>query len=256
MTSGGDPDSHRDATGQADAAGAAAERKAVLRDSLGVSVATGAYGISFGAIAIAGGFSAWQTLALSLLMFSGGSQFGLVGVVAGGGSPWAGAATAVMLGARNAFYGLRLSTLLSLRSWRRPLAAQLVIDESSAMSMGRGSVQAGRLGFYATGFGVYALWNLGTLAGVVGASFMSDPRTLGLDAAAPAAFIALLAPRLRDGQTWAIALVAAMIAVLMTPVVPPGIPVLIAAAFGIIVGSWPRKTQVPTEDVADSSENA
>src|ERR1700710_3001215 len=89
-----------------------AERKSVLRDSFGVSVATGAYGISFGAIGIAGGLNAWQGMALSLLMFSGGSQFGLVGVVAGGGSPWAGAATAIMLGARNALYGLRLAPLL------------------------------------------------------------------------------------------------------------------------------------------------
>ena len=114
------------------------ERKAILRDSLGVSVATGAYAISFGAVSVAGGLSVWQTMALSLLMFSGGSQFGLIGVIAGGGSAWAGAATAVLLGVRNALYGLRLSTLLGLRSWRRVLAAQVVIDESSAMSMGRG----------------------------------------------------------------------------------------------------------------------
>lgn len=234
--------------GEADQA--AAERNAVLRDSLGVSVATGAYGISFGAIGVAGGLNAWQVMALSLLMFSGGSQFGLVGVVAGGGSPWAGAATAIMLGARNAFYGLRLSTLLGVRSWRRPLAAQLVIDESSAMSLGRSTVKAGRLGFYATGLGVFVLWNLGTLVGVVGASIISDPRVLGLDAAAPAAFIALLAPRLRGGETWAIALVAALIAVLTTPLVPPGIPVLIAAGFGIAVGAWPRKVPLPIDDAS------
>jgi predicted branched-subunit amino acid permease len=236
------------AAGESDPEGDALERKSVLRDSLGVSVATGAYGISFGAIAVAGGLNAWQTMALSLLMFSGGSQFGLVGVVASGGSPWAGAATAIMLGARNAFYGLRLSTLLGVRSWRRPLAAQLVIDESSAMSLGRSTIRAGRLGFYATGLGVFVLWNLGTLVGVVGASAMSDPKVLGLDAAAPAAFIALLAPRLRDGEAWAIALVAAMIAVLTTPLVPPGIPVLIAAAFGIAVGAWPRRAPLPIDD--------
>lgn len=216
------------------------ERKAVLRDAAGVSVATGAYGISFGAISVAGGLNIWQTMALSLLMFSGGSQFGLVAVVVGGGSAWAGAATAVLLGARNALYGLRLSTLLELRSWRRLLGAQVVIDESSAMSMGRSSLRAGRLGFYATGIGVFVLWNLGTLIGVVGASVFTNPKVLGLDAAAPAAFIALLAPRLRGREPWAIALVAALIAVLMTPLVPPGIPVLIAAAFGIVVGAWPR----------------
>lgn len=217
-----------------------AERKSVLRDSMGVALATGTYGISFGAISAAGGLNIWITMTLSLLMFSGGSQFGLVSVIAGGGSPWAGAATAIMLGARNALYGLRLSALLDVRGWRRALASQVVIDESSAMSMGRNSVRAERLGFYATGVGVFVLWNLGTLIGAIGASALSDPGVLGLDAAAPAAFIALLAPRLRGREPWAIALIAALIAVITTPLVSPGIPVLIAAAFGIVVGSWPR----------------
>jgi predicted branched-subunit amino acid permease len=219
------------------------ERTAVLRDSGGVAVATGAYAISFGAISTAGGLTVWQTLALSLLMFSGGSQFGLVGVVAGGGSAWAGAATAVMLGARNSLYGLRLAPLLGVRSWRRLLAAQVIIDESSAMSMGRSSTRLARLGFYATGIGVFTLWNLGTAIGAVGASVLSDPAVLGLDAAAPAAFLALLAPRLRGRQPWAIAAAAAVIAVLATPLVPPGVPVLIAAAFGIAVALWPRRTR-------------
>lgn len=210
----------------------------MLRDSVAVSVATGAYGISFGAISTAGGLSLWQTLALSLLMFSGGSQFGLVGVVAGGGSAWAGAATAVMLGARNSLYGLRLAPLLRVKSWRRVLASQVVIDESSAMSMGRGSPRLARTGFYATGIGVFVLWNLGTAIGAVGASVLSDPSTLGLDAAAPAAFLALLAPRLRGREPWAIAGAAAVIAVITTPLVPPGVPVLIAAAFGVTVALW------------------
>ncbi len=218
----------------------------MLRDSIGVSVATGAYGISFGAISTAGGVGVWQTVALSLLMFSGGSQFGMVGVIAGGGSAWAGAVTAVLLGARNALYGLRLSTLLGLRSWRRTLASQVVIDESSAMSMGRSSVAAGRLGFYATGIGVFVLWNVGTAIGAVGASFLTDPRVLGLDAAAPAAFLALLAPRLRGREPWAIALAAALLAVVTTPLVPPGVPVLVAAAFGLAVGLWPRRPDGPT----------
>lgn len=224
--------------------GDADERRSVRRDSFGIALATGAYAVSFGAVSTAGGLDVWQTMALSLLMFSGGSQFGLVGVVAGGGSPWAGAATAIMLGSRNALYGLRLSSLLNLRPWRRVIAAHMVIDESSAMSMGRSSPQVGRLGFYATGIGVFALWNLGTLIGAVGASVLADPRVLGLDAAAPAAFLALLAPRLRGRQPWAIALAAALLAILTTPLVAPGIPVLIAAAFGIGVGAWPRRTSL------------
>lgn len=215
-------------------------RSQVLRDSAGVAIATGAYGISFGAIALAGGLNFWQTMALSLLMFTGGSQFGLVGVVASGGAPLAGAATAIMLGARNALYGLGLSELLAVRHGRRLLAAQLVIDESTAMAIGRDSVRAGRLGFYATGIGVFICWNVGTAVGVIGASWLSDPRLLGLDAAAPAAFLALLAPRLRDRETWAIALAAAMVAVVAVPFVPIGFPVLIAALVGVIVGVLPR----------------
>ena len=209
---------------------------------MGVAVATGAYGISFGAISASGGLSIWLTMALSLLMFSGGSQFGMVGVIAGGGSPWAGAATAVMLGARNALYGLRLSTLLDVRG---VAAGARVAGRHRRVQRhvhgAASSVRAGRLGFYATGIGVFVLWNLGTLIGAVGASALSDPGVLGLDAAAPAAFIALLAPRLRGREPWAIALAAALIAVITTPLVPPGIPVLIAAAFGIAVGAWPRK---------------
>ncbi|ACV79116.1 AzlC family ABC transporter permease [Nakamurella multipartita] len=217
-------------------------RSAVLRDAVGVSVATGAYGISFGAISLVGGLDVWQTMALSLLMFTGGSQFGLVGVVAGGGAPLAGAATAIMLGARNALYGLRLAELLALRGWRRFAAAQLIIDESTAMSIGRDSPRAARWGFYSTGLGVFALWNLGTLVGVVGAAWLADPRALGLDAAAPAAFLALLAPRLRGGEAWTIALAAALVALVAVPFVPVGFPVLIAALVGIVAGFLPGRT--------------
>jgi predicted branched-subunit amino acid permease len=225
-------------------------RSQVLRDAAGVSIATGAYAISFGAIALAGGLDFWQTMALSLLMFTGGSQFGLIGVVAAGGAPLAGAATAIMLGARNALYGLGLSELLALRRGRRLLAAQLVIDESTAMAIGRDSVRAGRLGFYATGIGVFLCWNLGTAVGVVGASWLSDPRLLGLDAAAPAAFLALLAPRLRGRETWAIALAAAAVALATVPFVPIGFPVLIAALVGVLAGLRPRRNAATTADGA------
>ena len=216
-------------------------RSQVLRDAAGVAIATGAYAISFGAIALAGGLDFWQTMALSLLMFTGGSQFGLIGVVAGGGAPLAGAATAIMLGARNSLYGLRLSELLNVRGIRRLAAAHLVIDESTAMAIGRDSERASRLGFYATGIGVFVCWNIGTAVGLLGASWLSDPRLLGLDAAAPAAFLALLAPRLRGREAWAVALAAALVALIVVPFVPVGFPVLIAALVGVAVGLWPRQ---------------
>jgi len=228
-------------TGQRGEDSWAGTRRAILGDSLGVGIATGAYGVSFGAIAIAAGLDGWQAMVLSALMFTGGSQFGLVGVLAGGGNPIAGAATAILLGVRNALYGLRLAPLLDVRGWRRLAAAHLVIDESTAMSMGRTSDRAARLGFYATGLSVLGLWNLGTLVGVVGASALQDPRVLGLDAAVPAAFLALLSPRLRGREPWIVAVVAALVAVFTTPLLPPGLPVLVAAAVAGAIALAPRR---------------
>jgi predicted branched-subunit amino acid permease len=215
--------------------------RAVVRDAVGIGVATGAYGLSFGAISVASGLDLTQTCALSLLLFSGGSQFALVGVLAGGGSPVAAAGTAVLLGTRNALYGLRLSPLLRLRGWRRPVGAQLVIDESTAMAVGRDSERAGRVGFWATGSAVFVLWNLGTLLGALGGALLKDPRVLGFDAAVPAAFLALLAPRLRTREPWLVAVVAAVVALAAVPFVPAGVPVLLAGATAAVLALRPRR---------------
>jgi predicted branched-subunit amino acid permease len=224
-------------------------RRSVLRDALGVGIATGAYGLSFGAISTSAGLTVAQTCVLSLVMFTGGSQFAMVGIIGGGGAAMTGAATAILLGVRNAFYGVRLSALLDVRGWRRPIAAQLVIDESTAMAVARTSPPAGRLAFWATGASVYVFWNLATLIGAVGAHAFSDPRVLGLDAAAPAAFVALMAPRLRSREPWAVALVAATVALVSVPFVPTGVPVLLAAAVAVITGVRPRRTPtVPKPD--------
>jgi predicted branched-subunit amino acid permease len=213
----------------------------VIRNALGIGAATGAYAISFGAIAAAAGLSIWQTMALSLLMFTGGSQFALVGVIAGGGSPLAGAATAIMLGSRNALYGLRLAPLLQARGWRRFPTAQLVIDESTAMAIGPEDEHTGRLAFYATGLSVFGLWNLGTAAGALGADALQDPSVLGLDAAAAAAFVALLGPRLRGREPWAVAGLAALVAVVAVPLVPPGVTVLVAALVAVAAAYLPAR---------------
>ena len=210
------------------------ERAAVLRAAFGVGLATGAYGISFGAISVAAGLSVAQTCALSLLMFTGGSQFALVGVLGVGGAPLAAGATAAMLGTRNAFYGLRLAELLRVRGIRRAVAAQLVIDESTAVAVGQATPRAARLGFWATGIVVFVCWNLATALGAVGAGALRDPRDLGLDAAAPAAFLALLAPRMRSAQPWAVGLVAALVALASVPYAPVGVPVLLAAVVALI----------------------
>jgi predicted branched-subunit amino acid permease len=206
------------------------EDRAIVRDALGIGFATGAYGLSFGAIAVAAGLSVLQACALSALMFTGGSQFALVGVLGAGGAGVAAAGTAVLLGTRNALYGLRLAPLLRARGWRRFLTAQLVIDETTAMAVRPDDDRAGRLAFRATGASVFVLWNLGTLLGAVGAQMLSDPGVLGFDAAVPAAFLALLAPRMRGREPWAVALVAALVALVAVPFLPAGVPVLLAAA--------------------------
>src|ERR1700716_3599701 len=157
------------------------ERRAILRNALGIAIASGAYAVSFGAISTAAGFSLLQTCALSVLMFTGASQFALVGVVGAGGSVWAGAATAALLGSRNALYGMRLSSLLDRRGWKRVLAAHFVIDETTAMAIARDSPAGSRFAFWATGAALFTLWNLGTLIGALATQLVPDPKVYGLD---------------------------------------------------------------------------
>jgi predicted branched-subunit amino acid permease len=211
-------------------------RRAIIRDAMGIGIATGAYAFSFGAISTAAGLSLLQTCALSVLMFTGASQFALVGVVGAGGSVWAGAATAALLGSRNALYGVRLSSLLDRGGWRRAAAAHFVIDETTAMAIARDSVAESRLAFWATGLAVFTLWNLGTLIGALATDALPNPKVLGFDAAPPAAFLALLAPRLRAREPMAIALGAGVVALVCLPFVPAGVPLLIVAVLVAIFG--------------------
>jgi len=211
-------------------------KRGIVRDAVGIGIATGAYAVSFGAISVTAGLSIAQTCALSLLMFTGASQFAFAGVIAAAGSPWAGAAAAMLLGTRNALYGLRLTTLLEVSGVRRLLAAQLVIDETTAMAIARDEPAQSRFAFYATGVAIFSLWNLGTLAGAIATHALPDPKVLGFDAAPPAAFLALLAPRLRAREPLAIALAAALVALVLLPVVPAGVPLLVVAGLVVLYG--------------------
>lgn len=213
-----------------------ATRAQVLRTSLGVGLASGTYGLSYGALGTTAGLSVVQTCALSVLMFTGGSQFALIGVLGGGGPAMSGTASAILLGARNALYGARLAPVLGLRGVTRVIGAQLVIDESTAVALGYEpeGTRAARLGFWATGLAIFVLWNLSTLLGALLGNAFGDPRDFGLDAAAPAAFLALLWPRLRDGSAWLTAVAAVVVAVLAVPAVPAGVPVLLAALVPVV----------------------
>jgi predicted branched-subunit amino acid permease len=217
-------------------------RAGVLGAALTVGAATGAYGLSFGALSTAAGLSLPETAALSLLMFTGASQFAFVSAIGAGGNPLAAAAAAALLGIRNAFYGLRLSRLLDARLGRRMIAAQFVIDESAAMAFGQTDDGAGRLAFWATGLSVFAMWNLATIVGALGARALPDPRVAGLDAAAPAAFLALVVPRITDRRMWGTALLCAAVALAAVPFTPTGAPVLLAAALGIGMARLDRST--------------
>jgi 4-azaleucine resistance transporter AzlC len=219
------------------------ERSSIIRDSLGVGVATGAYGVSFGAVSVAAGLSVAQTCALSLLVFTGASQFALVGVVAAGGAPISGALTALLLGTRNTLYGLRLAPLLAWTGWRRVLGAHVLIDESTAMSVTRESTPAARLGFLTTGVSIFVLWNLATFAGAVAGNAIGDPRSYGLDAAVGAAFLALLWPRLHSRRNQLVAVAAAAVALGIVPIAPAGVPVLAAAGVAVVAGLLTRDEQ-------------
>ena len=217
---------------------------AVIRKSLGVVLATGVYGVTAGALAVAAGLSVLQAMALSLLLFSGGSQFAFFGVIGAGGSPIAAVASSTLLGVRNGFYGLQVSQLLGVHRWARPLAAHLTIDESTAVAVTQSETRQQRIGFWLTGAGIFVLWNLTTFLGAIAGEAMGDPRTYGLDAAAAGAFVGLLWPRLRGRDPMAVAALAVLITVVTAPFVPAGVPVLVAALAALAVGLPQRAAKV------------
>ncbi|MGW9629880.1 AzlC family ABC transporter permease [Agromyces sp. NPDC055520] len=239
-------DGDGDGDGDSDAREAKVGRSSAIRDSLAVGVATAIYGVSFGALAVAAGLDIWQTCFLSLVMFTGGSQFALVGVLASGGVAAGGSAiaTAAMLGIRNVVYGMRMKPIVDVvdpatgrgSTWRRIAAAWITIDESTAVALAQTNDRAARVGFWATGITIFIGWNLTTLAGALIGDAIGDTRAWGLDAAAAAAFLGLLWPRLKRFQAGAVAVAAAVVATLATPVLMPGLPVLVAALVAVVVG--------------------
>jgi predicted branched-subunit amino acid permease len=209
-----------------------------FRDSLSVSFTVGAYGVAFGAAAVANGFSVLQSCLLSLLTFSGASQFAVIGVIGAGGGALSGIATASLLGIRNGLYGVLMAPILKVRGFKRVIAAQITIDESTGVSLSqeaRGE-SAMREGFWLTGFGVFIFWNLFTLAGALGAEAMGDPSAWGLDAAVPAAFLGLVWPRLKNSTDKSLALTAAAFAIATTPFLPAGLPIIGTAVIAVIAG--------------------
>lgn len=224
------------------------DERAAIRMSLAVGLAVAAYGVSFGALSVAAGLDVWQTCVMSLIMFSGGSQFALIGVLAAGGAAAgpAGIISAALLSTRNALYGLQTAPIVG-GPWPKKLwAAHWTIDETMAVSTAQKTPEARRTGFWWTGTIIYLGWNLTTLAGALLGNLLGDVSAFGLDAAAAAAFLGLLWPRLKQLQPVVVAVGAAVVATVLTPGLPPGLPVLVAALVAVVVGltNWfaPKST--------------
>jgi predicted branched-subunit amino acid permease len=208
----------------------------VKRDSFSLAIAVGAYGTAFGAASVTAHFTVLQSCLLSLLTFSGASQFAVIGVLGAGGSAISGIATATLLGSRNALYGLRMAPILRVRGLKRIVAAQVTIDESTAIATAQ-KVEADQVtGFWHTGFGVFVFWNIFTLLGALGAKAIGNPSAWGLDAAVPAAFIGLVWPRLTDRKSRLIAGAAVLLSLALVPIAPAGVPIITTALLAIIVG--------------------
>jgi predicted branched-subunit amino acid permease len=212
------------------------KKNQVDRTALSVAFTVGLYGAAFGAAGVTAGFSILQTCLLSILLFSGASQFAVVGIMGAGGAAVSAIATATLLGFRNALYGLQMAPILKVKGLKRILAAQITIDESTAVATLQENDADRRRGFYITGVGVYIFWNLFTFLGALGASAIGDPSVWGLDAAVPAAFCGLIWPRLKNKTHFVVSAVAIAWALLLTPITPAGIPIITTVLLAVIFG--------------------
>ena len=213
------------------------KKNQVDRTALSVAFTVGLYGAAFGAAGVTAGFSILQTCLLSILLFSGASQFAVVGIMGAGGAAISAIATATLLGFRNTLYGLQMAPILKVKGFKRVLAAQITIDESTAVATLQDNDEDRKRGFYLTGIGVYIFWNLFTFLGALGASAIGDPSVWGLDAAVPAAFLGLIWPRLKNKVQFLVSGIAIAWALLLTPVTPAGIPIITTVVLAIIFGA-------------------
>jgi len=215
-------------------------RKEIVGKAISIGAAVAMYGVSFGALGTTTGLTIPQTMALSLLMFTGASQFTLVSTLASGGTALTAVTASWLMGTRNAAYSMRMTPILKIKGPGRLVAVQLTIDESTAMGLAQDETafegRASRLAFWATGLSVYLLWNLATFIGAISVSAIGDPKAFGLDAAIAAGLFALVWPQIKSRIEVSVALGGALIALALTPFVSPGVPVLAAALVAVILG--------------------
>ena len=202
-----------------------------------LSTAVGVFAIAFGVLSVSAGASVAQTCALSLLTFTGASQFSAVGVIAGGGSPSAAVGGALMLAARNAIYGLAVAPHMKGSLGKRLVTAHFVIDETTAMMSAQNNPERRRFAFWWTAIPLFVLWNLGTLVGALLGNSL-DASAFGLDVAFSAGFVAMLAPHLARRRGRQAAALGAVICLVLIPFVPVGLPIL-ASGLAIFIGVRP-----------------
>ena len=212
--------------------------RADFRDALALAAAVGVVGASYGTLAAAAGVPAAITLGMSVLVLAGGSQFLVVAVVAAGGSPVAAVLGGLLLNARHLPFGLAMSGIIADRWPGRLLGAHILIDEVVAFSRARGTGQRARIAYWTCGALLATFWLLGTVVGLLAGSAVPDPSVFGVDAAFPAALLALVLPSLKQVDARRVGLAAALVALLATPVLPPGLPVLVGL-LGLLAAGRP-----------------
>ncbi|MCP2205208.1 AzlC family ABC transporter permease [Lentzea flava] len=217
----------------------------LLRDVAAVALGAAVTGASFGAISVGSGLPWWLPVLMSVAIFAGGSQFMAVGIVAAGGSPAAAVVAGLVLNARHLPFGLAIGDVLGKSPLARVVGSHLLIDESTAFAMAQKDPARARAAYWACGVALFFSWNTGVLVGALAGQALGDPSTFGLDAAFPAAMLALTLPALKDAATRKAALVGAVIALATTPFLPAGVPVLLALA-GLFVFKTKKEEPCPS----------
>jgi len=210
------------------------ELRRVVSASVTLGAVVGVFGIVFGVGAVSAGGSVLQACVMSLLVFTGASQFTAVSVIDGGGTTGSAISSSMLLAARNGVYGLTMARHLEGSVARRLIAAQLTIDESTAMATAQTDRRSRSAAFWITGLSVYLFWNLGTLIGAIAGSSL-NPETYGLDAALPAGFVAMVAPHFFTPNGRLAGVIGGLICLVTIPFVPVGLSIL-CAGVAVLVG--------------------
>ena len=192
-------------------------------------------GLSYGAIAVASGFPLWVPAAQSVLVLAGASEFLFIGIVAAGGSPIAAALAGLLVNSRHLPYGLALPPGVTGRRWSRLPGTHVMNDESVVFALAQEDLPRQRAAYWACGLGVLLCWPAGAVLGALIGSMITNTGAFGLDAMFPAVILALVVPALRDRVTARAALIGDVVALVATPFLPAGLPVLLALAAVLLV---------------------